>query len=430
MLTNALPLFVFAALCFTLLAWFRFRWALAVILLLLPSYQLRVVIAGVPTTFLEMLLLVLALVWGVQRYLHGGRSFALLPWRWFMLILLLVGVVSALVSPDPRAGLGLLRAYAVEPIFFFVVLWDRLEHPRDVRLLVGAAALSVLSVAVVAGLQYAGVLPSLLPWSAETPRRVVGLFAYPNAVGLFLAPMLGLLSALLVFRESGYGPAMRGFLLFTILAGFAALVFSVSRGALIGAAVAVAFVAFTSRFRRWAMVGCLLLVLLAWSLPASRTAVQNVLSGEDVSTDVRTVLWQGTIRMLADRPLLGAGLGGFPVRYDEYRLAKHTELLQYPHNIVLNVWTELGLAGLFLFVWLSIDVLGRGTRLIRRQPPSFSRALAVGVLAAGTAMLVHGLVDVPYFKNDLAVQFWLLMALLAFADRTHLSERKVGQMLA
>ena len=27
------------------------------------------------------------------------------------------------------------------------------------------------------------------------------------------------------------------------------------------------------------------------------------------------------------------------------------------------------------------------------------------------AMLVYGLVDVPYFKNDLAVIFWTLLAL-------------------
>jgi hypothetical protein len=28
-----------------------------------------------------------------------------------------------------------------------------------------------------------------------------------------------------------------------------------------------------------------------------------------------------------------------------------------------------------------------------------------------TASLVHGLVDVPYFKNDLAFEFWLLARL-------------------
>jgi hypothetical protein len=30
-------------------------------------------------------------------------------------------------------------------------------------------------------------------------------------------------------------------------------------------------------------------------------------------------------------------------------------------------------------------------------------------LAAMTAILVHGLVDTPYFKNDLAMMFWLIL---------------------
>jgi hypothetical protein len=34
------------------------------------------------------------------------------------------------------------------------------------------------------------------------------------------------------------------------------------------------------------------------------------------------------------------------------------------------------------------------------------------VLMTGmVAMLVYGLVDVPYFKNDLSVVFWILLAL-------------------
>jgi hypothetical protein len=39
------------------------------------------------------------------------------------------------------------------------------------------------------------------------------------------------------------------------------------------------------------------------------------------------------------------------------------------------------------------------------------RPVHLGVLLAMVAILVHGLVDVPYFKNDLAFEFWLLAGL-------------------
>ena len=38
-------------------------------------------------------------------------------------------------------------------------------------------------------------------------------------------------------------------------------------------------------------------------------------------------------------------------------------------------------------------------------------ALQLGVLLALVAVVVHGLVDVPYFKNDLCLLFWTLVAL-------------------
>ena len=35
----------------------------------------------------------------------------------------------------------------------------------------------------------------------------------------------------------------------------------------------------------------------------------------------------------------------------------------------------------------------------------------LGAMASMAALLVHGLVDVPYFKNDLALLFWIIYAL-------------------
>ena len=38
------------------------------------------------------------------------------------------------------------------------------------------------------------------------------------------------------------------------------------------------------------------------------------------------------------------------------------------------------------------------------------RPYHLGVLLALIAVIVHGLVDVPYFKNDLSLEFWTLVA--------------------
>ena len=117
--------------------------------------------------------------------------------------------------------------------------------------------------------------------------------------------------------------------------------------------------------------------------------------------------------MLRAHAVFGVGLSGYPIAFDPYHKARHIEIFQYPHQIFLNFWSELGLAGLIVFLLSIVKYFKTLTTIIRRDP--LSRARVAMLVASMTALLVHGLVDVPYFKNDLSMLFWLL---LAFASST------------
>jgi len=103
----------------------------------------------------------------------------------------------------------------------------------------------------------------------------------------------------------------------------------------------------------------------------------------------------------------------------DYRAAhwQPVEVYLYPHNIILNFWSELGLAGALLFVWLIGKYFVGGFKIWRyfsdREPECY---LILGLIGSMTVVVIHGLVDVPYFKNDLAVLFWLLLAMMGLAD--------------
>jgi O-antigen ligase len=81
----------------------------------------------------------------------------------------------------------------------------------------------------------------------------------------------------------------------------------------------------------------------------------------------------------------------------------------YPHNIVLNFWAELGVLGVLLFAWIFVKYLYYGFASLSGK----DKILSCGLIGALIAIIMHGLVDVPYFKNDLAVQFWVLMAIMS-----------------
>jgi O-antigen ligase len=111
--------------------------------------------------------------------------------------------------------------------------------------------------------------------------------------------------------------------------------------------------------------------------------------------------------MLKDHPVFGGGLSGYPGRVAPYHDAYWIELFQYPHNIILNFWSELGLAGLAGFLW----IVGRFYAVAAAAYRKGGEWLPAALMAAMAALLVHGLVDVPYFKNDLAFLFWIIVGL-------------------
>lgn len=402
-----LPLWIVALLTagFALLAVRRFHLALAILLALLPAYELRFSIGPVPSTLLEALFLALTVVWLLRR--RGFRGLAI-PWRWLLLLFLLTATVALLASPNLRAALGQYRAIILEPLLLFLLVSDVIRTRAHLRLLLWGLGSGVLLIGYVAFGQTLGLFPSPEPWISESPPRIASVFVYPNAVGLFVAPLVALFAGLLLVPTSGQALLLRRrFLLGVSAAGLLAITLSMTRGAFVGLLAGFLVILWYSPRRfRWTVLLAMAFLLIT-IVPSTRSQLTAVLQGTDVSSDVRGVLWVGTARLLHAHPITGAGMAGFAILYDQYRLAQHTELLLYPHTMLFNVWVELGLAGVGVFILLLVRAYQTAARGVRQD----RTGLSVGLLAAFTTLLVHGLVDVPYFKNDLAMLFWLLLAI-------------------
>jgi O-antigen ligase len=124
---------------------------------------------------------------------------------------------------------------------------------------------------------------------------------------------------------------------------------------------------------------------------------------QDYSGGVRLSQWGETAMLLRDHALFGVGLGGYPAALAPYHTDVQYEIFQYPHNLFLNQWVELGMLGVVALVWL---IVAGGRELWRDH--------SVVTMASGAAlvtMVIHGLVDVPFYKNDLAVLTALLLGI-------------------
>jgi len=394
-----------------LFAWISWRepkqglWLLA---FALPSYLLRFSILEIPGTFLESMILILAFVMLLKQPASFLLAWKTLPRVWKLIVVgtLAIATLALLPSPDLLSALGAWKAYFIEPMLVFLLARILFKNDQDILHLLFAFGCSALAVSLFAITQWVFEIGIPAPWDIE--RRITSFFPYPNAVGLFLGPICvaGIFAA-----KQAWAQHKKPLLVFWIIVLFlsgAAIVLAQSEAAMLAVLTTTFLLSLFSRFWRCITVPLFAItILLIFLIPFARTMTWQKLTLQDYSGSVRLTQWEETWNMLKDHPMMGAGLAGYPEALDPYHTHSYIEIFQYPHNLFLNAWTELGLLGLVLLVFF-------GILLFRSTPRVRTSWIKMMVLAVFAEMFIHGLVDVPYFKNDLSVLSWIFVALLLY----------------
>jgi len=277
--------------------------------------------------------------------------------------LVIIGVLLVVsLAWTPSSGYGgekalkfltLTMLAAVAPFFL-------IEDQRDVRRLLGW----IVALAVVAAVMTLASPPS------EGDRLTIGNEG--NTIGVSellctaaLILLVGTLTDLFSRRALALGSSA------ALIAVAAAIG---SRGPLLCLALAILVtgVVFLARIPRRTVPVMLVVVagvaLLPFvSLPAGSAERLGRAASHPVTTlrgDARYTAFGQAIDLIEQRPLLGVGAGGFQA---VGRLADPPE--DYPHNMFLEVWSELGVVAFLVLAVSVMAVLGRLWRAAWRLPP-------------------------------------------------------------
>ncbi len=352
---------------------------------LLPIYRWRFEVWNIPSTVLEVLIVAGLFIVLIQ---YRGKLY-LGRWKYSMIVFAIIGVTAIIASAQTLAALGLYKAYVLEPVLVGIMILT-IKPKFNHVLCVLSGAVGYVGIAAV--VQYFTGYGIPEPWNIPgSEYRITSVFEYPNAVGLFCAPIVAMLVAHVIATAQ-----YRAVFVTAIVLGLVSIMLSHSAGAVIAVTAATVISLYLLDWKKIAVSFVFICSICILIVPLFRETVLF----QDNSGQVRLALWQGTAHLLQYHPWFGAGLAGFPKMYEQYKLARHTELLLYPHNIFLDFWVELGLAGLVWFI-ATFYQIGKQA-IIKKQYTQ---------LAGMIAIIVYGLVDVPYFKNDLAVLFWVILTL-------------------
>jgi hypothetical protein len=373
---------------------------------LLPAYVLRLQLGPLPTTVLELGMIALTLTWLITRKTDGLKYAwkQLTPWRIPLALWLAAGTISVITAAvngfDAIAALGLFRAYFIEPIIVFAIGLDLIRDDKDRTALlrnITAVAILLTGYAVV---QYATGWGIPHPWDAWPGRRSTGPFPFPNALALLLVPFGALAAARFVNKRTAFDA-----ILFCCVALSSLL--AQSDGGLIALAAALGLALL---FKKQTRIPVIILGVILAATAFSLTPIREKILFQEWSGKVRLVIWEESTALIKHNPVFGAGLAAYPQAILPYHTATWMEVFQYPHNILLNLWSETGLLGVIAFAAL----------LITWARTAKNPALVLPIILA---LLVHGLVDVPYFKNDLAIAFFLLILLTNQTKPTTIATR-------
>lgn len=126
----------------------------------------------------------------------------------------------------------------------------------------------------------------------------------------------------------------------------------------------------------------------------------------------RLTIWRGAWNMFLNNPW-GVGWGNFGIAYERYKLPGALPIGS-PHNLFLEIATELGILGIVAFAWLLLRAFRLTIEALQRMPKdTWAFPVLIGVSLGLIGDLLQGLTQSMFFLRV----FWFNLGLLVAATR-------------
>jgi len=278
--------------------------------------------------------------------------------------------------------------------------------------------------------------------------RAVSTLENPNMLGEYLILIIPIAVSMFVGRGEGLRKSS-AFLCIGIMG--VCLILTWSRGAWLGLIfAALVFLFMWTRRSLWIVFALIVSIpflplVLPESIVSRFTSIGNL---GDSSTSYRMYIWRAVINMIEDFSMTGIGIGegAWDRVYPMYAFLG-VEAAPHSHNLFLQIWLELGIVGIVVFLGFVFLLYQSGFSLFAKlsthsglMTPDISERLMLdnfnnyyddsigdvisrgktqlrisvaGPLCGVIAVLAQGLTDYSWYNYRLFLMFWLVCGLAA-----------------
>jgi O-antigen ligase len=379
---------------------------------LLFLYSVRFSLGEIRTNVLDLMLF-LNIIFLCILFFRENRK-KVFPKALFLgITMVFFGVfLSAFFQEITSRELGILKSWFVLPLIFAFLFGYIFPREKDNTLLLYAYVWGAVFVGFVSIMLF-------LEGSGMTyDGRLSGWYSSPNELALYITPALIFLWVRIRVKkvcEDKKTVFFKEVLPFVILG--VDLLLTQSYGGILSFLGGIVFLEGFLLKKRWKniffgiVIGCGVIVGVFGLLGQEK--LESLLVLDDRSSIAsRFMIWRSAWDIGRDHWFLGIGPGNFQEYYLEYQQYYPPYLewaVPQPHNIFLAFWLQGGIFGLLGFLVVVGMSLYRLWEKLHKQKKR--DMLTLFLFSFFSMTLIWGLVDTPYWRNDLSILFWMMVFL-------------------
>ena len=353
---------------------------------------------------------------------------------------IIICVLSLIWSNNPFVSLKELPLFLAGPLLYFVIV-NNIYNEQQINRIIGAVIITGTLFGIYGILQYNGIDFSF--WIGNYGRgKVFGLFGNAGYFAEYLIlPLPITISLFLVSKNK----MIKGLLLVGILTMATTIALTFTRTPYLSLVISFIFMLLLfvisqgeRLFKENKKIFIVILTTIAlivslFVIPTSLNEKGTILSkikerisisqlGSEFFTGRRAAIWKYTIPMIKDYPLLGSGIGSFKynsLRYQAKFFDQGDNRALYPygvadktHNEYLQLWVELGIIGLIIFIWLIFAYFNYGLKILKREKDRYKQGVIIGLMGSVMAFLIDSIFWFPLHHSFTSFLFWLCLGLL------------------
>lgn len=354
-------------------------------------------------------------LWLIRLKVDPELHFRRLPFDRLVLLFAAISGLSVFVSPD--RAFSFYNYYNLVGIYLlaYFLTGQLVREEEQLRRIMEALAIGAGIVVIYGFYQcIVGIDTSQMKWVdgeafPDLRKRIFSTWENPNILAGYLNEAICFTFA---FFMAGKERLERILLGAGLLALVGCLLMTYARGAFLSIAAVIGVYGILRDWR--VLIACVGVGALALAIePLFADRLLSAFSAADTSAEMRLALWESTLEMIFDHPVMGIGWGAYWMVYPQYDFYINDTAVKivHAHNMYLHFAAEIGVFGAIAYFWTFFGTMRLALK--KREGTAFLQTFRTGAGLALLSVALGGLTDDVVFNIPTSILLWMLLALTA-----------------